>query len=60
MTKKMTTASFLKKLFVEGTLKGTYTETLREVGQAAARGMAKDLDDDEEDAEVVETTGEEI
>lgn len=59
MTKKMTTASFLKKLFVEGTLKGTYTETLREVGQAAARGMAKDLDD-EEDAEVVETTGEEI
>ena len=59
MTKKLTTASFLKKLFVEGTLKGTYTETLREVGQAAARGMAKDLDD-EEDAEVVETTGEEI
>lgn len=59
MTKKMTTASFLKKLFVEGALKGTYTETLREVGQAAARGMAKDLDDEEDD-EVVETTGEEI
>lgn len=55
----MTTASFLKKLFVEGALKGTYTETLREVGQAAARGMAKDLDDEEDD-EVVETTGEEI
>lgn len=61
MTKKMTTTSFLKKLFIESTLKGSYTETLGELRQAAAKGMAKDLDEEDVvDAEVVDTTGEEV